>query len=1008
MPTVVIENPIINSPFEEPRRHWTFDENGITDKIAESRRPSAYFIPIAQPRKKERQLTLETQWTLDRIKDNDDINFVRGRVKLWRDQEYPDITPVTRLLLEHWKDPERDYRRFFCQIEALETMIYLTEAAAKHGGQPILNRLGDCATAAGTPLFRQACKMATATGKTFVMAMLIAWQTLNKRAYPNDQRFADAFLIVAPGITVRDRLRVLLPSDGGNYYQKFDLVPVEHLGDLGSAKVIITNFHAFKLKERGDAGRLTKAILTGGQPGSAFTETPAQMVHRVCRDFGNKRGLIVINDEAHHCYRSRPVEADEKLTGDDRREAEQREEAARLWINGLEAVHAKMNVKTVYDLSATPFYLKGSGYPEGTLFPWVVSDFALIDAIESGIVKIPRVPVADDAMQGAYPTYRDLWLRIREGLPKKGRGVEALAGPPQLPQELEGALQSLYSHYEKQYREWEADAEGQALGHTPPVFIVVCNNTSVSKLVFDYIAGYETGKSHPDGSPYVSPGKLEIFNNVEHNRWLHRPNTILVDSEQLESEEGMSPDFKKLAHAQIEEFKSEYRQRFPGRDAEALTDEDLMREVLNTVGKAGKLGAHVKCVVSVSMLTEGWDANTVTHILGVRAFGTQLLCEQVVGRGLRRVSYTVNDQGHFDPEYAEVYGVPFSFLPCAGAREGDKKAPARPKPGRVKAVPERLLDRPWLEITFPRVAGYRYEVPAERLQAKFDDEARVVLSSKDIPTRVENAPIVGESVILTLDDLKKRREQEIAFGIARLILERYCRDDDMAKSQDGNGQAGVQVWLFPQVLAIVKDWLRSGYVDCHDDTFPQLLLFMQKASEAAEKIYRAIVASSGGAKRLRAEMQPYDPVGTTAGVTYDTTKPTWQTSPKASHVNLVPCDSNWEAKFAQSLESMPEVKAYVKNQNLGFKIPYTFEGRPGSYYPDYLLRIDDGAGMADLLNLIVEISGQDLKQKQAKVDTATKLWVPAVNAEAKFRRWAFLEIDDPWNAKKAIRETLGK
>jgi type III restriction enzyme len=394
------------------------------------------------------------------------------------------------------------------------------------------------------------------------------------------------------------------------------------------------------------------------------------------------------------------------------------------------------------------------------------------------------------------------------------------------------------------------------------------------------------------------------------------------------------------------------------------------------------------------------------HFLGVRAFGTQLLCEQVVGRGLRRISYTVNEQGRFDPEYAEVYGVSSSFLPCAGAREGDKKAPARPKPGRVKAVPERLIDRPWLQITFPRVAGYRYEIPAARLKAKFDDEARVVLSSRDIPMRVENAPIVGESVFLTLDELKKRREQEVAFAIARLILERYCRDAEAAKSNVGNGQAGVQVWLFPQVLAIVKDWLQSGYVDCHDDTFPQLLLFMQKASEAAEKIYRAIVASSGGAKRLRAEMQPYDPVGTTAGVTYDTTKPTWQTSPGASHINLVPCDSNWEAKFAQTLESMKEVKAYVKNQNLGFKVPYTFEGRPGNYYPDYLLRIDDGRGMDDLLNLIVEISGQDLKQKQAKVDTANKLWVPAVNAEAVYGRWAFLEIDDPWNAKKTIRECL--
>ncbi len=733
------------------------------------------------------------------------------------------------------------------------------------------------------------------------------------------------------------------------------------------------------------------------------------MVRRVCRELGNKRHIVVINDEAHHCYRSKPTEAGEKLTGDDRKEAQQREEAARLWINGLEAVQEKVGVKVVYDLSATPFYLSGSGYPEGTLFPWVVSDFALIDAIESGIVKIPRVPVSDDAMTGDFPTYRDLWYRIRDGLPKKGRGTDAVTGPPQLPQELEGALQTLYAHYEKQYREWEQDVEGRANGRTPPVFIVVCNNTNVSKLVSDYVAGHETGKAHPDGAAYVAPGKLAIFSNVEGNRWLHRPNTILVDSAQFESEDGMSPDFKKLAAVQIEEFKADYRQRFPGRDAGNLTDEDLMREVLNTVGKAGKLGENVKCVVSVSMLTEGWDANTVTHVLGIRAFGTQLLCEQVVGRGLRRMSYTLNEAGHFDPEYAEVYGVPFAFIPCAGSGEGKEKKPSTPKPGRVKAIPERLALRPWLEITFPRVTGYRYELPPCKLEARFVEESRVVLSTQDIPLRTENAPSVGETVILTLDDLKKRREQEVAFTLAKLILERYFRADGIkAANETGAAPApgAVPVWLFPQVLAIVRRWLAECVV-CYDDTFPQLLLFTQKASEAAEKIYRAIVATAGGDKRLRAEVQRYDPTGSTAGMfSYDTTKATWTTSAEKCHINLVPCDSGWETKFAQTLESMPKVKAYAKNQNLGFKIPYAFEGQPGNYYPDYIVRIDDGHGAGDLLNLVVEISGRELKEKEAKVETGLKLWVPGVNAEGTFGRWAFLEIDNPWNAKTAIRDYL--
>ena len=304
----------------------------------------------------------------------------------------------------------------------------------------------------------------------------------------------------SPGITIRDRLRVLYPSDPANYYDMLDLVPPERRTDLGTAKIVISNFHAFQCKETGDASRLTKEILLRGAP-SPFIETPAQMVRRVCRELGNKKNLVVINDEAHHCYRSKPTEAEEKLTGDDRKEAQEREEAARLWITGLEAVHAKFGAGQVYDLSATPFYLKGSGYPEGTLFPWVVSDFALIDAIESGIVKIPRVPVSDDAMIGDFPTFRDLWFRIRDGLPRKGRGTDALTGPPILPAALEAAMESLYGHYRKQHDEWERDSESLADGRTPPVFIVVCNNTNVSKLIFDYIAGFETEATHPDGDP---------------------------------------------------------------------------------------------------------------------------------------------------------------------------------------------------------------------------------------------------------------------------------------------------------------------------------------------------------------------------------------------------------------------------------------------------------------------------------------------------------------------------
>ena len=336
-----------------------------------------------------------------------------------------------------------------------------------------------------------------------------------------------------------------------------------------------------------------------------------------------------------------------------------------MWATGLQAVARKIGVKVVYDLSATPFFLRGSGWPEGTLFPWVVCDFSLIDAIESGIVKIPRVPVADDALTRRGRRSATSGRRSGPTCRRRARKTEARSGPPRLPAELQAALHALYGNYEKSYTAWEQREQAEPRGTTPPVFIVVCNNTSVSKLVFDYVAGWE--KELDDGNRIVVPGELPLLSNEEGGGFRQRPRTILVDSEQLESGEAMSAEFKTIAAAEIDEFKAEYRQRFPGRDADDLTDEDLLREVMNTVGKPGKLGEQVRCVVSVSMLTEGWDANTVTHILGVRAFGTQLLCEQVVGRGLRRTSYVPNDDGLLEPEYAEVYGVPFSFIPTSGS-----------------------------------------------------------------------------------------------------------------------------------------------------------------------------------------------------------------------------------------------------------------------------------------------------------------------------------------------------
>lgn len=995
MPDIVIENPILNSPFVEPTRHFRFDDDGITNEVVDERRISSYFVPIPRSKKKSnQQLALATEWTQDRVEENKHVNRIRARVGIWRQGGYFGITPTTRRLLQHWTDPERENKLFFCQIEALETAIYITEVARKFGDAWIANDLVEANNSSNPGLPRLALKMATGAGKTVVMAMLIAWQALNKLANTHDARFSDTFLVISPGITIRDRLRVLLPNDPQNYYRQRDLLPPGEMERLGRARIVITNFHAFQLREKIKTGKLNKQLLAsnGHNP---FTETPDQMVRRVCRELGTKKNIVVLNDEAHHCYRRRPELLEEKLAGDERVEARDRNEEARTWISGIEAVRAKIGVKAIYDLSATPFFLRGSGYPEGTLFPWVVSDFSLVDAIESGIVKVPRVPVSDDSMTGDEPTYRDLWLRIRESLPRKGRKTDPTSGEPRLPVELEGALGSLYSNYERSYRRWKEQERERQGGSTPPVFIVVCNNTNVSKLVFDYIAGWE---KHLDDRIVVQTGKLKLFANDDGaGKWLRRPNTILVDSQQLESGSAMSADFKAIAAREIEEFKAEYRQRFPGRDADEIADEDLLREVMNTVGKPGRLGEHVRCVVSVSMLTEGWDANTVTHILGIRAFGTQLLCEQVVGRALRRMSYAPNEDGKFEPEYAEVYGVPFSFIPASGST-------GTPRAGLVPTRVRSLEVRIHAEIAFPRLLGYRYEIPDEPLEATFTESSRLALSTHDIPSKTQVSPMIGETATHELYDLKSNRESRVAFELAKLTLDRYFRDESGLPSDGADRTTrGDKPWLFPQVLAITRRWIREC-VTLKDNAFIQMLMLGEYANDAADRIHRAIVSGDGRRTRLLPILRPYDTVGSTKYVDYSTTKPVWTTDPEKCHVSHVVADTgSWEQKQAQALEEMDEVVRYVKNENLGFTIPYTLAGDERQYIPDFIACIDDGNGRDDLLNLLIEVTGEKKKDKAAKVATARDLWIPAVNNHGAFGRWSFLEVSDPWDAMNTIR-----
>jgi type III restriction enzyme len=983
------EQPILNSPYAYPGRHWELDADGQpTGRLIERRREARFITPIPRPQKHKRakgqtRLVFDEGAGVSTEKQQYDptpiINELRRRVAQWRAISNPShwgVTPETARLLQHWRHHEfSSIRPFFCQIEAVETVIYLTEVAPnERAGKGFLDHLVNASHDANPELMRLALKLATGAGKTTVMAMLIAWQTVNAVRRAQGKRFTRGFLVVTPGITIKDRLRVLQPNDPDSYYASRELVPADMLDDVNRAKIVITNYHAFKLRERIELSKGGRALLQGRAGGELDTqETEGQMLQRVMPELMGLKSILVLNDEAHHCYREKADDEEEDLKGDDRKEAERNREAARLWISGLEAVNRTLGLARVIDLSATPFFLRGSGYAEGTLFPWTMSDFSLMDAIECGIVKLPRVPVAENIPGTEMPMFRNLWENIRTDMPRKGRGKAESLDPLALPVRLQTALAALYGHYEKTFELWE-----QAKIAVPPCFIIVCNNTSTSKLVYDFVSGFR--RQNDDGSSTFEQGRLALFRNFdEHGNPLPRPNTLLIDSEQLESGEALDADFRHMAADEIERFRQEIVERTGDRrEAEHLSDQDLLREVMNTVGRQGRLGGAIRCVVSVSMLTEGWDANTVTHVLGVRAFGTQLLCEQVIGRALRRQSYDLNEDGLFNVEYADVLGVPFDFTA--------KPVVAPPQPPRetvqVKAMrPERDA----LEIRFPRVAGYRVELPGERLTARFTDDSTLVLTPDLVgPTVTRNAGIIGEAVDLSLEHLEDTRTSTLLFHLTQRLLYTKWRD------------AGEEpkLHLFGQLKRITREWLETHLV-CKGGTYPAQLMYQELADMACNRITAAITAAFAGERPIKAVLDAYNPIGSTAHVRFNTSRThRWQTDPTRCHVNWVVLDSDWEAEICRVAESHPRVRAYVKNHNLGLEVPYRYGSETRRYLPDFIVLVDDGHGDDDLLHLVVEIKGyrrEDAKEKKATMDT---YWVPAVNNLRTLGRWAFAELTE--------------
>lgn len=608
-----------------------------------------------------------------------------------------------------------------------------------------------------------------------------------------------------------------------------------------------------------------------------------------------------------------------------------------------------------------------------------------MDAIESGIVKVPRTPVDDDSDQELV-TYLRLWDFVGDHLPKRAAkgNVDGWLPPP----ELEGALRSLHRSYEKAFDHWQQELE--QYGETPPVFIVVCPNTVVSKLVYDWIAG-DTVEQNGDIVAHTR-GNLALLSNVTDGQPLARPRTILIDSAQLESGEGIKADFKQAAGAEIAAFKAEYRRRNPGADVEKITDEELLREVMNTVGKKGKLGEQVRCVVSVSMLTEGWDANTVTHILGVRAFRSQLLCEQVVGRGLRRRSYAVNDDGYFDAEYANVYGIPFQFI----SSDRPTKDPLPPKPVQQVAA---LEGREHLRISFPKLVGYRVELPDEEIWLDLVSAPVFEIGPNTVPRWVEMQGVVGSGE-RERGDNRVFRAQEVAFALAKRILDTQF-----------NTVEDKRPWLFPRLIEMCRDWIEQRVVLADGYSLSFIMTITEAQAEAAEHVWNAIVRQTGNRReRLRPMLNRFDPEGSTAGVDFPTRKATVPTEKsEVSHVTLDGKDGNtWEQLLAAELELNRNVEAYVKNDHLGFIVPYVHKGTTHSYIPDFLVRLKRSNGEDFNRTLIVEVSGSQKSPgpTQAKATTARDSWCASVNNHGGFGRWGYVEMTSPLEFKTRLAEAI--
>ncbi|GAF26364.1 type III R-M system restriction endonuclease [Moorella thermoacetica Y72] len=919
-----IDKLIINSPYEKPARHWSYNREKREFILKEGRRPAGYIV-ASRASKSFDDPGIFIELPL--------VNKIRPRVDAWREQGYPGVTGITRKLLEHWHDPEeRQHQRFFfCQLEAIETLIWLIEApAASKQGIEIPDDGGE---------FRRLCsKMATGSGKTIVMAMLIAWQVLNKVTYPQDTRFSKNVLIVAPGLTVKSRLQVLNPAAPNNYYQEFNIVPSSLFDKLRQGKIMIINWHRMKpIDEK--AG--PKVIKKGPESDEAF-------VRRVLGDMATARNIIVINDEAHHAWR---VPAESKIKGVSKEELDR----ATIWVEGLDRIHRKRGILYCFDFSATPFSPSGKKNYEEALFGWIVSDFGLNDAIEAGLVKTPRVVIRDDGTLTSdlksrfYHIYMD--DEVKDDLNRKANPEEPL------PDLVTNAYYFLGLDWLETYKLWQ-----QAGIKTPPVMITVCNRTETAARI-----------EHA-----FNQGKIKIDE-------LKAPDkTLRIDSKVLEEAESRV-DLEDTGSLLFEEEdKDDEKQKKVSKKDQA----ELLRQMVDTVGKVGKPGEKIQNVIAVAMLSEGWDAKTVTHIMGLRAFSSQLLCEQVVGRGLRRTSYEVDPEtGLFEPEYVNIFGVPFTFMPHEG---GDGTPPPPPKPRTcIEPVPEKRQ----YEIKWPNIIRIE-RVFRPVLSLDWSKVQVLELKPEETPTLAEMAPIidgkpdVSKITQIDLEELgKKFRLQKIIFETARDIY------DQMKPGWHGNKE-----FLLIQLIKLVEQFINSDKISIptlyHQQELRRRILITLNMNKIIQHIFDAIKYENTVSLELVFDTEK--PIRSTGDMmTWYTSKPCEVT--RKSHISHAVFDSTWEASEAFEFdrpENDDKIDAWVKNDHLGFEILYIYKGVVRKYRPDYLIRFKNGN------MLVLEVKGQDNEQSRAKRE-ALKEWVMAVNAHGGFGTW-FADVSYSINDIKDI------